>query len=58
MGIDKNTGLPEGMTNRSPLIDRIKAVTEGSAMALQGEVPLNNIETLILKPETAERLLA
>ena len=58
MDIDNNTGLPKGMPNCTPLMDRLRAVTEGAEMALQAKVPLNGIETLLSKPETARKLLA
>ena len=51
MSIDHSTGLPEGMSNRTSLLDRIKSVAEGAEMTLQASIPLKAIEDILLETQ-------
>lgn len=56
MWIDKWTGLPEWMPNRTPLIDQIRAVTESVELTLWAMIPLENIQRILLYPTNAQKL--
>ena len=54
--IDKSTGLPNGMPNRTPLTDRIRASAESAQLILQSSIPLPAIEKILILPANAKQL--